>query len=147
MRQAYRERRDRMVEWLNAIPGVTCARPAGAFYLSDSSELLPRLHWLAILSPLITASLAVTGGVHDAVDALKATMAGAQGIQLVSTVLKKGPGQFDTIRRGMAQWLEEHEYTSLSQARGSMNLARTPDPGAYERLNYMRLLLSYEDRL
>jgi dihydroorotate dehydrogenase (fumarate) len=111
--------------------------------LSDSSELLLRLRWLAILSGHLRASLAVTGGVHTAVDAIKAVMAGAHAVQLVSALLQHGPERLKTIREEMVRWMEEHEYHSLRQMQGSMNLTRCPDPAAFERANYVRVLQSW----
>ena len=111
--------------------------------LSDSSELLLRLRWLAILSGRARASLAVTGGVHTAVDAIKAVMAGAHAVQLVSALLQHGPEHLKTVREQMVCWMEEHEYDSLRQMQGSMNLTRCPDPAAFERANYVRVLQSW----
>jgi dihydroorotate dehydrogenase (fumarate) len=111
--------------------------------LSDSSELLLRLRWLAILSGRIDTSLAVTGGVHNTLDAVKAIMAGADAVQLVSALLRHGPEQLTTLRRDLALWLEEHEYDSLAQMKGSMNLQRCPNPAAHERANYMTILQSW----
>jgi len=112
-------------------------------HLSDSSELPLRLRWLAILSGRIGASLAVTGGVHTALDAVKAVMCGAHAVQMVSALLLHGPGRLRDVREGMARWLEEHEYESLEQMQGSMSLLRCPDPTAYERTNYVELLHSW----
>ena len=111
--------------------------------LSDSSELLLRLRWLAILSGHVRASLAVTGGVHTAVDTIKAVMAGAHAVQLVSALLQHGPEHLKTVREEMVRWMEEHEYHSLRQMQGSMNLTRCPDPEAFERANYIRVLHSW----
>ncbi len=111
--------------------------------LSDSSELLLRLRWLAVLSGRIKASLAVTGGVHTAVDAVKAVMAGADAVQVVSTLLRHGPEYLANLRRDLALWLEEHEYDSLAQMKGSMNLQRCPNPAAHERVHYMTILQSW----
>ena len=108
--------------------------------LSTPSELLLRLRWLAILSANIKGSLAVTGGVHSSMDVLKSVMAGANVVQVVSAVLKHGPSWIGKAKDELAQWLEKKEYESLKQALGSMNLARCPDPSAYERANYMRVL-------
>ena len=108
--------------------------------LSDSSELLLRLHWLAILSGRVGLSLAATGGVHTATDAVKAVMAGAHGVQMVSALLKNGPEHLRKVRDGMATWMEKHEYESVDQMRGNMSLLRSPDPAAFERVNYMRIL-------
>lgn len=111
-----------------------------SLHLSDSSELLLRLRWLAVLSSQRRLSLAVTGGVHTVVDAVKAIMSGARAVQVVSVLLEKGPGFLADLRRGLAAWLEEHEYDSLAQLHASMDLTHCPDPSAYERANYMRIL-------
>lgn len=115
-------------------------------HLSNSSELLMRLRWLAILSRTIRGSLAVTGGVHNAIDAVKAVMAGADAVQLVSALLQKGPWHLTTIRREFEQWCDRHEYDSIDQIRDSMSLALTPDPHAFERGHYLRILQSWNKR-
>jgi dihydroorotate dehydrogenase (fumarate) len=122
------------VEALDVLPTV---------HLSDSGELLLRLRWLAVLSGRVRASLAVTGGVHTALDAIKAVMAGAHAVQMVSALLRRGPEHLRRVREEMAQWLEEHGYESLRQMRGSMSLARSGNPAALERSNYMRVLQSW----
>lgn len=111
--------------------------------LSSPAELPLRLRWLAVLWGRVRASLAVTGGVHSAVDAIKAVMAGASGVQMVSALLHHGPAHLAAVRADMARWLEEREYDSLLQAQGSMSLERCADPHAYERANYMRILQSW----
>ncbi|HVN84160.1 MAG TPA: dihydroorotate dehydrogenase-like protein [Candidatus Binatia bacterium] len=115
--------------------------------LSDSDELLVRLRWLAILSGRVRASLAVTGGVHTPIDAIKAVMAGAQAVQMVSALLRHGPDHLRVVHDGMRQWLEEHEYESLRQMQGSMNLQHCPNPSAFERANYLRVLQSWRKTL
>lgn len=115
-------------------------------HLSDSHELLLRLRWLAILSGHVRASLAATGGVHTAVDAVKAVMSGADAVQMVAALLIHGTAHLTAVRDGLSQWLEEHEYESLEQARGSMSLRRCPDPEAFERGNYMKILQTWKVR-
>ncbi|MGE3707155.1 MAG: dihydroorotate dehydrogenase-like protein [Vicinamibacterales bacterium] len=109
-------------------------------HLSTSAELLPRLHWMAILSGRVIASLAVTGGVHTAVDVVKATMAGAHVTQMVSALLLHGPDYLATVLADLRRWMEEHEWSSLTHMRGNLSLSRVPDPAAYERANYMLTL-------
>ncbi|OFW05797.1 MAG: dihydroorotate dehydrogenase [Acidobacteria bacterium RIFCSPLOWO2_02_FULL_67_36] len=111
--------------------------------LSTSSDLLLRLRWLAILSGRVRASLAATGGVHTGIDALKAIMAGADAVQIVAALLEHGPGYLAIVLSDLERWLDAHEYASLRQAQGSMNLMRSPDPQAFERGNYMRILQSW----
>ena len=111
--------------------------------LSTSAELLTRLRWLAILSGRVPVELAAGGGIHTAEDAVKATMAGARVVQVVSALLEHGAQRLRTLREELAAWLEDHEYDGLLQMRGSMDLERCPDPGAYERANYMQLLQTW----
>ena len=112
-------------------------------HLSDSSELRLRLHWLAILSGRVRASLAVTGGVHTALDVVKATMAGAHVTQMVSALLMHGPSHLRQVHDALTAWLQEHEWHSLGEMRGNMSLFKVPDPDAYERANYMMMLRSW----
>jgi dihydroorotate dehydrogenase (fumarate) len=111
---------------------------------SDSRELLLRLRWLAILSGKVHCSLAASGGIHSVEDTVKAIMTGADCVQLTSALLKNGVGHVRALRDGLALWLEQHEYASLKQMRGSMNIERIPDPGAMSRAHYMHLLGSWE---
>ena len=119
------------VEELEVVPSLQ---------LSDSSELLLRLRWLAILSGHVKGSLACSGGVHSPLDAIKAVMAGAHAVQLVSALLKREPAYLQTVRTGMERWMEEHEYSSLSQMQASMSHQKSPNPQALERANYMKIL-------
>jgi dihydroorotate dehydrogenase (fumarate) len=111
--------------------------------LSDSSELLLRLRWLAIVSPKTELSLAASGGVHTSSDFIKALLAGADIVQVVSTVLRHGACVLPTLLNGLQAWMREHEYASVDQLRGALNLARCPQPAAHERANYLNVLQSW----
>ena len=115
--------------------------------LSNSYELLLRLHWVAILYGNVGLELAVTGGVHTAEDVLKAMMAGANIAMMTSAVLKNGFGHFEKVIRDLTRWMEEHEYESIKQMRGSMAMRSVANPAAFERANYMRVLSSYAERM
>lgn len=114
--------------------------------LSDSSELLLRLRWTAILSGQISSTLAVSGGVHTARDVIKSIMAGADATQLVSALLRHGPEYLASLERDVRLWMEENSYSSVRQMRGSMSLTTCPDPQAFERANYLRTLQSFHVR-
>ncbi len=111
--------------------------------LSDPLEMRLPLQWTAILYSHIKASLAITSGVYSHIDVLKAMMAGADAAQMTSVLLKKGIGTIKTILDDMTTWMEEHEYASIDDMQGSLSLKSCPDPTAYERSNYMRMLRSY----
>ena len=111
--------------------------------LSNPSELQLRLRWLSILSSQRRLSLAVTGGVHNAVDAVKAVMSGAHAVQMASVLLRRGPEALRRIRADLKRWLEEHGYESLRQMQGSMSAGRGAALPALERVHYMRVLQSW----
>ena len=108
--------------------------------LSNSTELRLRLRWAAILHGHLTGSLAVGGGVHTAEDIIKAIMCGADVVQVVSCLLKYGPFHINSLINGLNQWMEDHEYESIDQLRGSMSLRHCPDPTVFERANYLKVL-------
>lgn len=111
--------------------------------LSTSQELLQAMRWIGMLYGRVEASLAATGGVHSAEDAIKALLAGASAVQLCSTLLAHGPNQLIKIKTDLTQWLEKNEYDSLAQMIGSVSQSKVSDPSAFERANYMKVLNSY----
>ena len=104
--------------------------------LSDSSELQLRLRAAAVLSGRVKADIAITGGVHTALDVVKATMAGANVTQLVSAIIKNGPRYLRTLRAELRAWMATYEWNSLDEMRGNMGFQRIPNPAAYERAAY-----------
>ena len=122
---------------------VELLEPVPALQLSDSSDLLLRLRWLAILSGRVRCSLAETGGVHTPIDLVKAILAGAHAVQVVSAILRHGPQQITVLRQGLADWMEKHEYESVAQMTGAVSHRTSADPAAFERANYMRILQSF----
>jgi len=107
--------------------------------LSDSSELQAGLRGIAVLAGRVKASLAITGGVHTALDVVKATMTGAHATQLVSALLANGPRHLRALLEGVKAWMTENEWESLEEMRGNMSFQRIPDPSAYERDAFRRL--------
>ena len=114
--------------------------------LSNSHELLLRLHWIAVLYGSVKADLALTGGVHSATDVVKAMMAGAKVAMMTSALLKRGISYLDTLATELLVWMGEHEYDSIRQMQGSMSRNAVPQPKAFERANYMKVLSSYAMR-
>jgi dihydroorotate dehydrogenase (fumarate) len=114
--------------------------------LSDPRELPLRLRWVGALAGQVRAALAVSGGVHSARDAIKAVMAGAHAVQLVSVLLRNGPEHLKVMIQGMVDWMREFEWESLEEMRGNMSLGRCPDPAVYERANYMMMLQGWRGR-
>lgn len=111
--------------------------------LSTSDELRLALRWIAILRGRVPASLAATGGAHTPDDVLKLLLAGADCVMVASSLLRKGPGHVAALISGVEKWMNEREYVSVEQMKGSLSQQSCPDPAAFERANYMKALISY----
>ena len=107
--------------------------------LSNSSDLDLRLRGTAVLAGRVNASLAITGGVHTALDVIKSTMAGAHVVQLVSALMRNGPRHLRTLRTELEAWMIANEWSSLEDMRGNMSFQRIPNPAIYERENFRRM--------
>ncbi len=122
------------IEHMEISPSIALSRP---------EELLLRLHWAAILCGHIRADLGITGGVHTSRDLIKCILAGAKVAFMTSALLRNGVHHAAHVLTELDRWLEENEYTSVQQMCGSMSHAAVPDPSAFERGNYMKVLSSY----
>jgi dihydroorotate dehydrogenase (fumarate) len=112
--------------------------------LSTPMAMRLPLRWIAILYGRVKADLAATSGVHRATDALKMLMAGAAVTTMASALLRHGIKHLATVESEMRQWMEEHEYESVAQMRGSMSQRNCPDPSSFERAQYMKAISSYK---
>jgi dihydroorotate dehydrogenase (fumarate) len=125
----------------------------------ESLEVLPRLElsqpwemrlpnrWIAILRPQLgpDVSLAATSGAHSAGDVAKGLLVGADVVMMTSALLRHGPEHIALVEAELRGWMEEHEYRSVSELRGSASAATVEDPSAFERANYMTTLHSWVD--
>src|SRR5690606_27354611 len=100
--------------------------------------------WIAILYGQIKANMALTSGVHSHIDVIKSMMAGADVAMVCSELLINGVGRVSEMLKGMEQWMEEKEYVSVQQMKGSMSQKSVAEPAAFERANYMKMLQSYK---
>ncbi len=111
--------------------------------LSSSAESLLRIRWVGLIRDHVRLTLAVTGGIHHETDVLKALLVGADVTHLCSELLAHGPQRIRAILEGVSVWMEEKEYASVRQMKGSLSRQCAIDPGAFEHANYMDLLDSY----
>ena len=115
--------------------------------LSSSDELRLPLRWIAILRSYFDKSLAATSGVHTPEDVVKLLLAGADVAMTTSAVLQHGPGLLSDLLVGLRTWLDEKEYVSVEQMKGSVSQRNSPDPGAFERANYVKTIRSYSSQI
>ena len=112
--------------------------------LSTPMAMRVPLRWVALLYGKLRASLAATSGIHRASDVLKMLMAGADVTMLCSTLIRHGPRQISVIERDLLAWMEEHEYSSVGQLKGSMSQRNCAEPSAFERAQYMRAISQFQ---
>ena len=108
--------------------------------LSSRSELRLRLRWLAILHARVRASLAATGGIESGTDAVKAILAGAHVVQVVSALLRHGTGYLQQMLADLKQWMNSHEMPQIDQMRGRVSLKTSTHPASFERASYIHML-------
>jgi dihydroorotate dehydrogenase (fumarate) len=111
--------------------------------LSTSAEMRLPMRWIAILYGHVDCSMALTSGIHSSQDVVKALMVGADVANVCSVLLEEGVGKITELVEGVTTWMEEHEYESVEQMKGSMSHKSVPEPAAFERANYMKVLNSY----
>jgi dihydroorotate dehydrogenase (fumarate) len=114
--------------------------------LSTPQALRLPLTWVALLYGRIRAQLAATSGVHTAHDVAKLLLVGAQVTMMASSLLRSGIEHLRLVEAGLRKWMDEHEYESIAQMRGSLSQLNAPDPSAFERAQYIRSLKSYQPR-
>lgn len=112
-------------------------------HLSNREEMRLPLRWLAILHGRSPLSLAATTGVQTAEDIVKLVLAGADVVMIASALLRRGPGLLRELTDGLTAWLEEREYASVAQMRGSMSQLACGSPRAFERSQYVRALAGF----
>ncbi len=111
--------------------------------ITTSASLSETLRWCAILYKKLPCTLCANTGVHTGEDLLKAVMSGADAVALASVLITKGEDEVKNILTEITSWMEEHEYTSIEQMKGSISLIHTDNPAAYERNSYMYALQHY----
>jgi dihydroorotate dehydrogenase (fumarate) len=113
--------------------------------LSTPSELRLPLRWIAILRPQLGegVSIAATSGVHAGADVVKALMVGGDVAMMTSALLRHGPQHLATVEAELTEWMDAHDYESVSQLRGSATQATSGNPAAFERANYIQTLHSW----
>jgi dihydroorotate dehydrogenase (fumarate) len=114
--------------------------------LSTSDDARLPLHWIGVLREFSRGSLAASGGVHTGMDALKLLLAGADVVMTTSALLRHGPEHLLEMRRELVTWMDERDYDSVRQLRGSISRANVPDPDVYDRANYFQTIHSWVER-
>jgi dihydroorotate dehydrogenase (fumarate) len=111
--------------------------------LSSSMESLLRIRWIALIRGRVDLSIAATGGFHQREDIVKALLVGADVTHLCSVLLRKGPDHIAVLKQQLEHWLQEHEYESVEQMKGSVSQSCAINPAALEHSNYMHVIKSY----
>lgn len=111
--------------------------------LSTPEAMRLPLTWIGILYKQIDADLAATSGIHSGEDAIKMILAGANVAMMASALLKNGIDHLRVVTKELRAWMEQREYESVAQMRGSVSQLHAEDPAAFERTQYRRALTTY----
>ncbi|HEY9620006.1 MAG TPA: dihydroorotate dehydrogenase-like protein [Crinalium sp.] len=122
------------IETLEVVPNVLLSTP--------QSMRLP-MTWIAILYGRITADFAATSGIQRGTDVIRMVMAGANVTMIVSALLRHGINHLRDIEQELHTWMEEHEYASVEQMRGTMSQRNCPEPSEFERVQYMKAIQTF----
>jgi dihydroorotate dehydrogenase (fumarate) len=116
--------------------------PQSMMSLSTPSEALLPLRWIGLLHGRVQLDLAASTGVHDASGAVKQLLAGATVVQLASALSRNGVPHLGKVRHGIEEWMDQRGHSSLDEFRGTLSQKQISDPGAFERAQYVHLILS-----
>jgi len=94
--------------------------------------------WIGIMSPKVDCDLAASSGIHSSEDLIKMILAGADAVQVVSSIYKNGKEHIAEMLGEMIQWMEEKGYNSIDQFRGELSQEQSSDPSSYERIQFMK---------
>ena len=122
-------------------------RPKSNLQLSQPYEIREALLWIALLARRITASLAANSGVETYEEVVKYLLCGADVVMTASSLLRHGPEHIGVLRRGLEEWMSDHDYTAIGDLRGRLAASRLAHPEAYMRAQYIHILTGYDSAL
>jgi len=110
--------------------------------LSLPGEMLLPLRWIALLHGRVQADMAASTGVHDASSVVKMLLAGATVVQVAAALVKNGIPYLSKMKEGLEDWMDRRGYGGIEDFRGTLSQRVIRDPGAFERSQYVHLILS-----
>ncbi|MBW6498453.1 MAG: dihydroorotate dehydrogenase-like protein [Bacteroidales bacterium] len=105
---------------------------------STPEEITTSLRWIGILSGRVQTDLCASTGVHDGKGVIKQLLAGAKAVQVCSTLYKNGLGQIERINQELTEWMEENNFSKISDFDGKMSFKKGESPAAYQRVQFMK---------
>lgn len=115
--------------------------------LSQPGDVRLSLRYTGLLSGQIDGSICAGGGVASADDIIKLLLAGADGVQIVSVLYRKGPAVIPLLLDGLQRWMDSRGYARLDDFRSKMDQQHTADSWVYQRAQYIRMLMQHREAL
>jgi dihydroorotate dehydrogenase (fumarate) len=112
----------------------------GANWYSSPQEMTHSLRWISILYKYVNCELAATTGIHTSQDVIKQILAGAQVVEIASSIYLNGFTVIEKILSELESWMKKQAFQKLSDFRGDMSLSQKKEPEMYERLQYIKAL-------
>ncbi|MBE9468704.1 MAG: dihydroorotate dehydrogenase-like protein [Bacteroidetes bacterium] len=114
---------------------------------SSPNDIFVTLRWIALLSDKIKEPLVASTGIHDGAGVIKQLLAGAQAVQMVSSIYNEGSKHIETVIKDIKDWMNKNNYTSINDFRGLLNQKNVENPAFYERTQFMKYFSSYKDSI
>ncbi|NOR75205.1 MAG: dihydroorotate dehydrogenase-like protein, partial [Draconibacterium sp.] len=111
-------------------------KPTNIF--SNPTDIAITLRWMSILHGRIDCNLIASTGVHDGESVIKEILAGADAVQVVSTLYKNGINHISTMLDDLTNWMEKHGFENIEEFKGKMSQQNSPNPAEYERVQFMK---------
>lgn len=113
--------------------------------LTQSRDHHLALRYVGLLHGNTEAGICASRGIYDATDVIRLLLAGADVVQIVSTIYKNQPAQVGIILNDLNTWMDKKGYKSLSDFRGKLSRKNMKDPFTYQRAQYIDILAKSEE--
>ena len=127
-------------------PDIDLAKEAkkATLHLSSADDSRVPLRWIALLSGQTQCDLIASTGIMSGLDVAKMLLAGAQAVQVASTVFRNGIGHIGQIKSDLETWMQDHQYDNIGQFRGKVARQRADDPWHFERGQYIKAVIGFD---
>lgn len=113
--------------------------------LSNPRDHMVALRFAGLLFGNLAGNICVSRGIYSSEDVLKMILAGADTVQIVSTIYKNKPSVVAQILSELNAWMDNKEYKTLNDFRGKLSRKKMKDPFTYQRAQYIDILMNSEN--
>lgn len=117
---------------------IETGNPLSTNVLSTPDELSTSLRWVTLMAPQVEIPIIASTGIHNSEAVIKQLWVGAQAVQMVSALYKKGPEYLTEVIAGLKEWMQRHNFSSIEDFRGKLHYTKSYDATMFERLQFLK---------